>query len=97
MLGKNRLERYKNTARALATDDRGAVSAREGIKLVIAIFVSVLVAAFLYPIALDEMFTANTSNWSSGAVALWDILPLVAVLALFMYFIGSALMSSGRI
>lgn len=79
--------------------DRGQVnnSAKTVIALVIALTVGSIVAAFLLPIGVDELVGVDTSNWSSGAQSLWDILDVIIVLALFLFFIAVALAAADKV
>lgn len=78
----------------LTGSDRAQNSASAAVGLVVALTVGGIVGAFLLPVAIDEIVLVNTSNWSSGATSLWDILDLILVLALFLFFIGVALARS---
>lgn len=83
-------------AAAFLSDRRGQVdSVRSGaiavVSLVVALTVGALVASFLMPIGITELAGVDTSNWSSGAEAMWNILDVIIVLALFLFFIGLAL------
>lgn len=80
---------FRDATRA-ETDARGAVS------LVVALVVGGLMAAFLLPIAIDEIVGVDTSGWTDGAAAMWDILPVMIVLAIFLFFVGVALAKSGK-
>lgn len=79
--------------------DRGQMAggAKEVIALVIALTVGAIVAAFLLPVGLDELVGVDTSNYSSGAQSLWDILDVIVVLALFLFFIAVALGAADRV
>lgn len=46
--------------------------------------------------ATTEYTFSSTIGWSSGAVALWGILDVILVLAVFLFFIGVALAASRR-
>lgn len=70
--------------------------ASRAVNLVVALVVGGLMAAFLLPIAIDEIAGVDTSSWDSGAAALWGILPVMIVLAIFLFFVGVALKRSGR-
>lgn len=72
-------------------DNRAQVGAGRAVNLVVALTVGGIVAAFLLPVALDEIVAVNTTNYSSGAQSLWDILDLIIVLAVFLFFIGLAM------
>ncbi len=75
-------------------DNRGQATAGRAVNLVVALTVGGIVAAFLLPVALDEIVDVNTTNYSSGAQSLWDILDLIIVLAVFLFFIGLAMRRS---
>jgi small-conductance mechanosensitive channel len=71
--------------------DRGQMTgADSAVNLVVALVVGGLMAAFLLPIAIDEIATVDTSSWTSGAASLWEILPVMIVLAIFLFFVGMA-------
>lgn len=95
MLGK--IKRKFGTGKRLATDNRAAVSANEAVGLVVALMVGGLVAAFLLPVAIDEIVGVSTSSWGSGASSLWGVMDLIIVLAVFLFFIGVALAASNRV
>ncbi|WP_396614122.1 hypothetical protein ACH9L7_20385 (plasmid) [Haloferax sp. S1W] len=48
-------------------------------------------AAFLLPMAISEIVAVDTSMWGSGAAELWELLPVMIVLAIFLFFVGLAL------
>lgn len=78
----------------LANDQRGQIGgggAGRAVNLVVALVVAGLMAAFLLPIAIDEISAVDTSSWDGGAAALWNILPVMIVLAIFLFFVGLAL------
>ncbi len=77
--------------------DSRAQSATMAVKLVVALTVGGLVAAFLLPVALDEIVGVDTSNYSSGAASLWNILDIIVVLAMFLFFVGVALAAMDRV
>lgn len=77
---------------SLTEDNRAeASSAKGGVKIVVSLMVAGLVGAFLLPVAIDEIVAVDTTSWSSGASSLWDILDIIIVLALFLFFVGLAL------
>lgn len=82
---------------SMAGTDRGQTGASGAVNLVVALVVGGLMAAFLLPIAIDEITAVDTTSWDGGAAALWDILPVMIVLAIFLFFVGVALRRSGRI
>jgi len=78
-------------------DDRAQSTGASGaVNLVVALVVGGLMAAFLLPIAIDEIVAVDTSSWSNGAGSLWEILPVMVVLAVFLFFVKIALDKSGR-
>lgn len=77
--------------------DNRAQGASGAVNLVVALVVGGLMAAFLLPIAIDEIEAVDTTSWDGGAAALWGILPVMIVLAVFLFFVGVALKRSGRI
>lgn len=102
MFDKDRLEANKEVgkslARSLMEDDRAQMgAANTAVNLVVALMVAGLVAAFLLPVAVDEIVNVDTSSWGSGASSLWDVMDLIIVLAVFLFFIGVALAASNRV
>lgn len=65
-----------------------------GVDLVVTLTVAALVAAFLIPVAIDQLVNVDTTNWGSGASSLWDIMDLIIVLAIFLFMIGLAISRS---
>lgn len=88
-----RIDVGRQLAASFLADERGQMSnaADRAVGVVVALTVGGLVAAFLLPIALEELTNVSTSNWSDGAAALWGILDVVIVLAVFLFFISVAL------
>jgi len=79
-------------------DDRGQMKAMRVVQLIVSLTVGAIVAAFLLPIGLEELTSADIGdNASSGADALWGILDVIIVLAVFLFFIGIALSATGRL
>lgn len=93
---------FGDSLKELAADDRaqmGSVgrTARVAISLVVALTVGALVAAFLLPVGIDEIVGVDTSNWSSGAQSMWDILDVIIVLAVMLFFFGVALAATDAV
>lgn len=84
-------DQTKAMAQALMADDRGQTGVNRGVGIIVTIVVTLIVAAFLVPVAIDEIVAVDTSNWSSGAQSLWDILDLIGVLVVFLFVLGYAL------
>jgi hypothetical protein len=87
------LDKAKALAMAVVGDTRGQ-SASGGVGLVVTLTVAALVAAFLIPVAIDELVSVDTSSWGSGASSLWEIMDLIVVLAIFLFMIGLAISRS---
>lgn len=60
-------------------------------KTIIALAVGALIAAFIVPVALDQVVNVSTSNYSSGAAALWNNMDLFVTLGVFGIFIALAI------
>lgn len=91
--GKALAEHTTGGTASLAGDNRGqmASGADKAVNLVVGLMVGGLVAAFLLPVAIDEIVSVDTSSWGSGASSLWNIMDVIIVLAVFLFFIGIAL------
>jgi len=82
----------KQALSPFSMDNRGQMAmADKAVSIVVAIVVAGLLAAFLLPIAIEELSSVETTDWSDGAAAMWDILPLMVVLAIFLFFVTVAL------
>jgi len=90
------LDNQKEKAAALVSAFAGDSKAQMqgGIQLVVTLTVATLVAAFLIPVAIDELVSVDTTSWGSGASSLWEILDLIVVLAIFLFMIGLAVARS---
>lgn len=65
--------------------------AKRAIAVVVGLTVGGLVTAFLLPVALDEIVAVDTSNYSSGAASMWNLMDTIITLAVILFFIGIAL------
>ena len=55
---------------------------------VIAVIIALFVFAILAPIALDQVYSANTSGWNPAVATLFNIfVPVMAVLAIAIGFV----------
>ena len=68
-------------------DKRGATSL---VNLVITVAISLIVMAFVIPIAMEQFLSANTTGWSSGMTAIWNAIPIFGFLAFLMAIIYMA-------
>ena len=72
--------------------DRAQMGAGKAVGLIVALTVAAIVTAFLLPIGVTELAGADLGeDASDGAVALWDILDVIIILAVFLFFVGTAL------
>lgn len=80
-------------AAGLLSDDRAQMgSAGTAVDLVVALVVAGLMAAFLLPIAINEITSVETGTWGdNGAASLWNILPVIIVLSIFLFFVSIAI------
>jgi hypothetical protein len=51
---------------------------------VIAIFVTVLLAAILLPVAFNQIFNANTTGWDANTVTIFSLIPIIAGVAVIL-------------
>jgi hypothetical protein len=65
--------------------------AQRAIAIVVGLTVGGLVAAFLLPVALDQIVAVDTSNYSDGAAAMWNLMDVIITLAVVLFFVGIAL------
>lgn len=63
-------------------DEKGDMSPNK----IIGLAISVIVMASVLPEALSTLFNVSTAGWSTGAVALWDALPLIIIAAVVLAY-----------
>lgn len=64
------------------------------VSLIIALVVGLIIAAYVFPVGMDEFFETNaTEEWGTASSAIYELLPIFAVLSLLMAFIGILLAS----
>ena len=54
---------------------------------VVNIFIVLLLAAILLPIAFTLIFNANTTGWDSNTVTIFSLLPIISVIALILILV----------
>jgi hypothetical protein len=82
--------------RQLVSNTRAQTSgASAGVNVIVGLVVAGLMAAFLLPIAIEEISNVSTAGWGDGAASLWNVMPIMIVLAIFLFFTGLAL-NQGR-
>ena len=92
------VEAAKGLAESFVNDRKAQTQgAMVAVSLVVALVVASLVAAFLLPIGIDEIIAVDTASWSDGATAMWDILDVLIVLSLFLFFVAIALSAANRV
>ena len=78
----------------MGRSDRAQIGAGTAVGLIVALTVAAIVAAFLLPIGIEELAGAELGeDASDGATALWGILDVMIILAVFLLFTGIALAS----
>jgi hypothetical protein len=90
--GAGQMMAENRTGESFTNDNSGQMASR-AVNLVVGLTVGGLVAAFLLPIAIDEIVSVDTTSWGSGASSLWDILDVIVVLSVFLFFISLAVMN----
>jgi len=91
MLGMNSSRRAATNPRSLSTDARAQTGmANRAVNIIVAIVVAAILAAYLLPLAVTELAGVGTEEWPEGAAAMWDILPVIVILAIFLFFVGVA-------
>ena len=79
----------------LASDTRAQMGgAGDAVDVIVGLVVAGLMAAYLLPMAITEIVAVDTSTWTDGAASLWEVLPVMVVLAIFLLFVGLALNQS---
>lgn len=52
------------------------------------VLVICLLAAALLPVAIETLIGVNTTTWSTGAVAIWDALPIIILVGVLLGFLA---------
>lgn len=69
--------KFDEQLKTFENDERGALEVNSIISLVIGL----IVLAIMLPVALTEIMGVDTTTWDSSVAAVWDLLPILAVLA----------------
>ena len=72
------------------SDGRGQVAANRAVNVIVSIVVASILAAYLLPMAITELAAVDTSAWPAGAEEMWVLLPVMIVLAIFLFFVQVA-------
>lgn len=59
---------------------------------IISLVIGLIVLAIMLPVALTELMNVNTSGWDTSVAAVWDLLPILAVLGGLVMIVGYASM-----
>lgn len=94
---RERLKSARERVEQLCADNRAQSGADEAVSVVVGLVVGGLMAAYLLPMAIEEIVAVDTSSWTAGAAELWELLPVMIVLAIFLFFVGLALQRGGRL
>jgi len=54
-----------------------------------------MLASILVPLTIATVNDTNTTGWDTGAIAIWNLLPLFAVLAAVLPIIGWVIREAG--
>lgn len=85
------MRQYERLKRFVFEEDRAQSGADDAVSVVVSLVVGGLMAAYLLPLAIDEIVQVDTTNWTSGAAEMWDLLPVMIVLAIFLFFVALAI------
>jgi len=96
---RERLRTARKRVAEFGTDTRAQMGggAQQATNVVVGLLVASLVSAYLLPMAIEEIVAVDTSSWTSGAAELWTLLPVMIVLAVFLFFVGLALKTGDRV
>jgi hypothetical protein len=66
-------------------DPRGSLE----VNTIISLVIGLIVLAIMLPVALNEIMGVDTTTWDSSVAAVWDLLPILAVLAGLVMIVGA--------
>jgi hypothetical protein len=81
--------------RQFVADNRAQNGADKAVNVVVSILVASLMAAYLLPMAINEIANVDTSSWTAGAAELWQLIPVMIVLSIFLFFTWMAVQRAG--
>lgn len=76
--------------RTLAPDSRASSMIESGVDIAVGILVVGLLAAYLLPIALNELNSVDTSSWGNAEAQLFGLLGIFFVLAIVLFVVNKA-------
>lgn len=59
-------------------------SKRAEVNKIIALVVVVILISALIPTAFHQLSTANTTGWSTSTKDLWSLVPIIAIIGIFL-------------
>lgn len=92
-LEMGKIRQVFSLARAMAHTKRANGRKQQGLQL-LELVIFIFVAAAILPTAFAAIFDVNTSGWGAAGT-LWDLLPLLAVVGLLVYFMNRNKAGSG--
>ena len=69
------------------TDSRRDIVKMAMEEKVIGVFITILLAGILLPIALGTIFSANTTGWDANTVTIFELLPIISVVAIILVLV----------
>ena len=52
--------------------------------MIVTVFVVVLLAAILLPVAFTQIFTANTTAWDANTVTIFSLIPIITIVGVIL-------------
>lgn len=59
------------------------------VNAIISLVIGLIVLAIMLPVALNEIMGVDTTTWDSSVAAVWNLLPILAVLAGLVMIVGA--------
>jgi len=66
------------------------------VKIAMGVIVVLLVVALLAPVAINQISSTDTATWDADVVTFWNILPLLGILGIGLFFIYKAVRGFGE-
>lgn len=58
---------------------------------IVNVAIALFVVAFIVPIAVIQFINVNTTGWDTDLLAVWDTLPIIAVVGIFLVILYFAI------
>lgn len=62
---------------------------------IVGLALAIVIIAIVLPVGFNQFFGTNTSTWTAGTVALWGIIPLVAIVLVVVAFLPKGKLGKG--